>query len=108
MPGTPGIPGGYPPYSPDRCAHAMAAYAYFHGRECSYMDISRFLEADTLLTDRDHLLGRKTDFGIRFIGVVSAGFTIVDTSEGAPDWALNKAQGRFDAARFAGSMDKAS
>ena len=53
----------------------------------------RFLEADTLLADRDHLLGRKTDFGIRFIGVVSAGFIIVDTSEGAADWALNKAQG---------------
>ena len=81
--------------------HALAAYAYFHGRECAPMDTARFLEGDTLLADRDHLLGRETDLGVRFTGIVTERFIIVDTSEGPPTWALNKAQGRWGSVQVA-------
>src|SRR4030095_12542847 len=87
---------------PDRFEHALEAYAYFHGRECLPMDVSRFLEGDTLLAPEDHLLAHKVDgHMIRLIGVVAAGCTIVDRTNGPPTWALNKNQGLCDARQLA-------
>ena len=81
----------------DRFEHALEAYAYFHGRECLAMDVSRFLDGDILLAPEDHLLARRVDDDmLRLIGVVVAGCTIVDMTNGPPTWALNKSQGRCD------------
>jgi hypothetical protein len=86
----------------DRVDHAIEAYSHFHGRECWPIDVYRYLEKDTLLHASDHLLARRVDDRqLRFVGVVSKGITIVDTSEGDPTWAIGKSQGQTQASAIA-------
>jgi hypothetical protein len=81
-------------FPPDRFEHALEVYAYFHGRECSPVDVTRFLEKDTRLAPSDHLLARKVDRMLRFVGVVTEGCTVVDMSEGPPTWAIRKVKAK--------------
>jgi len=81
-------------FPPDRFEHALDVYAYFHGRECSPVDVTRFLEKDTRLAPSDHLLARKVDKMLQFVGVVSEGCTIVDMSDGPPTWAIRKVKAK--------------
>jgi hypothetical protein len=87
------------PFSDDRYEHALDAFAFYYGRECQAVDLARLMETDTRLATPDHVVGRKVAadkslFGrsiiFRITGVICEGCSIVDTSEGEPDWGLQK------------------
>jgi hypothetical protein len=83
------------PFPADRFEHALEIYAFFHGRECQAIDIARFLEQDTRLYPDDHLLAVKlSSHSFRIIGVVTEGCSIVDTTDGPPNWAIRRNAGR--------------